>query len=235
MGTDDGRSQSSKQDLEISEPVSEIQELFGIVSESIANLFRLAVIIRRATPRDRYLKAAAAAHEPFDSSFDIAHVGHKFPRLDTEHSKWLKQRLGNAISHRRQFLRYSREHRDRKARTIKEENTEDDFHLHRAGLVARSMNQQVTGDGKSRVSDLAPPSSLAKTTASTLAPDQLQEAEIMSDTGVSQTSYATSITEDDASQRLRVVQLKDASKGNSLFECPYCWTIQDMKSHHMWK
>ena len=52
-----------------------------------------------------------AQGEPFDAQFDIDHVRGKFPLL--RKSDWLEQRMGKAITQRRQYLRYCRQQRDR--------------------------------------------------------------------------------------------------------------------------
>jgi hypothetical protein len=94
------------------EDPSEAQEIFERIKDTIASLFRLAILIRKATPRDRYAKAVGDPN-PFIEDFDVSHVGHKFEKLNTEASRWLKERLGKAITLRREYLRYAREHRAR--------------------------------------------------------------------------------------------------------------------------
>lgn len=80
-----------------------------------------SIIIRNAMPRDRYIKAQSSTREPFLECFDIAHVGHKFPKIESEGREWLKRRLGKAISQRRQYLRYCREHHDKFSQRIEQD------------------------------------------------------------------------------------------------------------------
>lgn len=84
------------------------------INDALNNLFRYSIIIRNNTKRDRYVKAAAAVgSSPFDESFDISHVEHKFPALGRKHDRWLINRLGRAITQRRQYLKYCREHHNK--------------------------------------------------------------------------------------------------------------------------
>ena len=90
--------------------MSELNEVFGTVKDMITSLMKLSMIIRDATPRDRYLKAITSTKSPFIDAFDILHVGHKYPKVDTDDRIWLKERLGKAITQRRQYLKYCRDH-----------------------------------------------------------------------------------------------------------------------------
>ncbi|KAF3006599.1 hypothetical protein E8E13_007221 [Curvularia kusanoi] len=63
---------------------SEAGELFGTVKDTITGLFRISIIIRKASPRDRFAKALAASPQPFNDRFDIDHVSNKFPMLNTK-------------------------------------------------------------------------------------------------------------------------------------------------------
>lgn len=90
--------------------LSEAEEYCESLKDTIAGLFRLAIIIRKSSPRDRYSKALSGAN-PFREVFDVAHVGHKLPKLVRERNTWLKERLGRALTQRRRYLQYTREHR----------------------------------------------------------------------------------------------------------------------------
>ena len=218
-----------------SEPLSEIEEIFQMVPESISNLFRLTMVIQKATPRDRFSKALTSGRDPFDDSFDIAHVGNKFPRLDSQESQWLKQRLGNAITQRRQFLRYAREHREKKAK-----------HDQDPVVVQSSTKQPVPEahsekpksdlvDSKSLLLSQKTGSALAPTAASTLVVAHLEEAANMSDTGMSKSSFATSVDESSSENALTVPPLNSVAKVGIAFECPFCWTIQTFRSQSVWR
>jgi hypothetical protein len=211
------------------EELSEIREIFESIQDAINNLFRYSIIIRNNTNRDRYAKAAAAAiNSPFSDEFDIQHVRHKFPTLQSKNHEWLIERLGKAITQRRQYLRYCRSHHDKTWQEPASKLSPD---------VVRSNDQMPRPQAPTRLmpsprSDFSKPTStLAPTQASTLL---LISGQVIEEEGVeetqSQTSYATSTDEESSSHTLRVIQLEDVSKGLSHFECPYCWQIQTCRT-----
>lgn len=89
----------------------ELSELWLSVGDIITSLMKVSMLVRKATGKDRYLKAASAACDPFLNDFDKRHVADKFPKV--RERPWLVDRLGAAITQRRQFLRYSRDHSHR--------------------------------------------------------------------------------------------------------------------------
>lgn len=223
---------------------SEFKEIFGTVKDSITSLMQTSIIIRNATPRDRYIKAQSSTKYPFLEDFDIAHVGHKFPKLDSEGQEWLKSRLGKAIAQRRQYLKYCREHRDKFSPNEERDHpnvdvpsdSKEKFALPGdASLMPRSHNE--VGTVRSM-----PTSALAPTAASTLQPSRLGviggmtegDAENTLD-NYSQTSYATSVHDGNMSEsKLRPPSLKDITSVFP-FECPYCWTLQDVRNEGSWR
>lgn len=52
---------------------------------------------------------------------------------------------------------------------------------------------------------------------------------------ISQTSYAMSMGDDIDDGKLYLSRLADVAKGVSPFECPLCWTIQDLKKESSWR
>jgi hypothetical protein len=56
-----------------SDGTSETDELLETAKSTISSLFRVAVMIRKASPRDRFARALATS-ESFDATFDIRHV-----------------------------------------------------------------------------------------------------------------------------------------------------------------
>ncbi|GAB7335512.1 hypothetical protein MBLNU13_g07860t1 [Cladosporium sp. NU13] len=98
----------SEDDFESS---NELSELNLSVGDIITSLFKVSMLVKKATTRDRYAKAASAKDAAFLAEFDIRHVADKYPKLRTQ--PWLLERLGNAITQRRQFLRYCRNHKHR--------------------------------------------------------------------------------------------------------------------------
>ena len=217
---------------------SELSEIFGTIKDGITSLMQISIIIRNATPRDRYIQAQLATKNPFSESFDIAHVGHKFPKVDSEGQEWLKRRLGRAITQRRQYLKYCREHHDKFSRRTEGVvlSSSGNDPLTEPGPVSKSQYQVST-------IRTTPTSAFTSTLASTLQPSKLEVArrvaeddddtEVISDIS-SQTSYATSVHDGGSESRLRIPSLDDITS-ISPFECPYCWTIQDFSSEKSWR
>ncbi|KAH8805202.1 hypothetical protein F5884DRAFT_885273 [Xylogone sp. PMI_703] len=224
--------------------ISEIQELFQSIPETIASLFNLSILIRSSSSRDRYAKAlAAASKSPFDDRFDIDHVGNKFPCLYRDDGEWLRERLGKAITQRRHYLRYCREHREKLSKLPEPRNTAEEIpesKISTTFLAVQRQQDSVPYDAQTVIS--RPTSTLASTTASTVIPAQLESTEHLDkleeqneDDNRSQTSYATSVGEDDSDSRLSVVRLEEVAGTGQSFECPYCWTIQRIKNQQAWR
>jgi hypothetical protein len=203
---------------QVSGPTSEILELFQSIAETITSLFKLSILIRNSSSRDRYAKALAAASKgPFNDQFDVDHVGNKFPRLyRDEMMTWLRTRLGKAITQRRQYLQYCREHHHKMAvvpetRSLLEPKVETNF------LAVQGQHPRNDDDTRTVMSK--PTSTLAPTTASTVIPAKLENInrneEASNDDTRSQTSFATSVSEDDSDNRLSVVRLEDVAPSGS--------------------
>ena len=216
------------------EPQSELEELLKSSDETLTSLFKISVLIRNATTRDRYAKAAASASDPFNAHFDISHVGQKFPRI--HRTLWLEKRLGKAISQRRQYLRYCRDHREktgaeRKSNTLRDDAAErPDRQVAQLKLVDRSVQFET-----SRLGSTKTPSTLPITTASTLNVAALEKEDDHSDDVKSQTSYATSVAEGPGHDLLRVPPLPSETIRGLPFECSTCWTVQTLRSRPAWK
>ena len=198
-----------------------------------------SIIIRNATPRDRYTKAQSSTKNPFLESFDIAHVGHKFPKVDSQGREWLKRRLGKAITQRRQYLKYCREHHDKFSQRTEHVDlspeSKDLFHESGPRLGSQIEASTIRGVQTGHTSVLA------STVASTLQPPRLGDTggvpegdgTDVSDS-YSQTSYATSVHDNESESRLHAPSLKDISSF-SPFECPYCWNLQEISSEKVWR
>lgn len=229
-------------------PISEIQDLFESIPETIASLFKISVLVRNSSSRDRFAKAlAAAVKNPFDDHFDIEHVGHKFPRLRHEDMAWLRTRLGKAITQRRQYLRYCREHREKMSRIHDdpEPSSLADQSKPLATVSPKPVGLALPQRDDDQTSVITSPSTgttLASTLASTVVPAQLETVnlrggmteDVEEDTR-SQSSYASSVAEDDSNHKLSVVRFEEISTPGKSFECPYCWTVQNLRNHNAWR
>jgi hypothetical protein len=89
----------------------ELSELFLSTGDVLTSLFKVSMLVKKATTRDRYARAASAKDKPYLVEFDIRHVADKYPKAREQ--PWLLERLGTAITQRRQYLRYCRNHKNR--------------------------------------------------------------------------------------------------------------------------
>jgi hypothetical protein len=215
-------------DQETPGSTTEIQEIFLSITETITSLFKLSMILRNSGSRDRYAKALAkvAKDSAFNSQYDIDHVRNKFPRLDKEDIEWLKIRLGKTITNRRQYLRYCRDHHEKLKRAERNEARAEI--VEESPVTPRFLDVQAPTirdeEAMTIVSRMT--STLASTTATTVIPANLNDMNNVEDTcfddSRTQTSYATSIAEDEAPSRLSVVRLEEVRQSAGPFECPYC-------------
>ncbi|KAJ3537897.1 hypothetical protein NM208_g6131 [Fusarium decemcellulare] len=92
------------------EPSDESHMILKVISDAIGSLFRIGILVRRATTRDRFQRALQASDLAFPREFDINYVKEKHRKIC---NNWLSSRLGGAIAKRRQLIRYCRDHRSR--------------------------------------------------------------------------------------------------------------------------
>ena len=207
------------------ENLSEVLEIFQTAQTIITCLFRLSHAVRKATKRDRYAASSRKRKDPYDELFDIAHVGNKYPKL--RETPWLEARLGRAITRRREFIRYSKEHYHKLARGLEENEKEE-------AQVVTMKQTSPQNQGPALLASVAGPSftlqsSLGSTKASTLDPTQLlAPKEVahheMTDDQVSESSYATTEIIAENEGALKVPPIPEEAEGGNDFVCPYCWT-----------
>ena len=212
------------------EPVMEIFQLFSAVNEAITSLYKLSIAIRKPTPRDRYAKATSST--PFDASYDVGHVYEKFPQVRSK--AWLIDKMGRAITRRREYLRYRVNHRERLGDNIG--STTDFSMLHKLGdtrkIVTNRTESQIPGSEPQSTSH----SQLASTKATTYVANPNDDIlDIRSTADRSETSYETSILEDDSDTMRQIPEPPKESENGMPFECPYCFTIQSVKTSKHWR
>lgn len=112
LGARENRLIASGPDLERypTGPRDESHMILEVISEAIGSLFRIGILIRRATTRDRFKQALQASDLAFPPEFDVNYVREKHTKT---RSSWLSARLGGAIAKRRQLISYCRDHRSR--------------------------------------------------------------------------------------------------------------------------
>lgn len=97
---------SDTEDISREEQVN--QEL-DMVSQCLKALFRIGILVRKSTPRDRFERALQQSELAFPAECDTNYVEERYPKLASKDANWLASRLGVANAKRRQFIHYVRE------------------------------------------------------------------------------------------------------------------------------
>ncbi|RGP65706.1 transcription factor [Fusarium longipes] len=197
------------------------------VGEAIDCLLRLSVAIANPAPHERFRKLGAGPSEDvsFYEPHDITYVKDKFPKISDE----LANALGRYITRRRQFFKYRYAHHEKLV----------------SGIESLALNKE---------SDTCRTEIVPQTIASSL-PEQFKasakfdpqaavvDEDMRSDTGMSQTSYATSagfvfegtdLEMHEPPPPLRVPPRPSAA-ADGIFECPFCYRMISAKTRAAWK
>jgi len=228
----------------------EAHDILDVASECIRSLLRISILIRKATPRDRFDKAtqsAGAKTAPFLGQFDINHVAERFPKLRRPESKWLCKRLGQAITKRRQFLRYARQHRSRISgdievtEEVEEEKATESILAKNAFLVSHdTTGKSVYSPAVSRPGSVSEgaytrPSTKASTLdvakLALLTVDTRPDDDTKSYVSASSSFHITGSGEG----TLRLPSLFEVSKSQPMFECPFCFGIETISDELEWR
>ncbi|EEA19561.1 hypothetical protein TMatcc_009696 [Talaromyces marneffei ATCC 18224] len=178
--------------------MTEVQQLYQSIADTINSLFQISMAIRRPADHDRLLNIRVK-DDSFFEPWARQHVSQKYPDAGDA----LISRLGRAMARQKAILKY----RER----------------HRAKL------------GKGLFGDVETTSTrLSETVATEIAPDndQLHFLDTASNSGLSHTSYATSLME--SKLAASIPKPPKASKDRSPFECPYCFHIIMIKHKRDW-
>ncbi|KAK7918485.1 hypothetical protein PG985_010359 [Apiospora marii] len=217
----------------------EDQDILELVSKSVGSLLKITVLIRKATPRDRFAKAMQG-HNPFMDDFDIAYVAERYPKLAGPDTRWLCERLGRAITRRRQFLRYSRDHSLRisgnEDHQIPQYQMEHDG-VH-SGARTRSGTPSTASGMRTSYTSSYGAYTHASTKASTLDIAKLRGVEMMEAGNEETKSYVSagsSFQMDKADSALHLPTLEEVSQGKEVFECPICFDIQTISRETSWR
>lgn len=199
---------------------TEQAELHKAVNSSITSLFKFSMFIRNPVPRGKYKSSEHLF--PIDPSFDIDRVWQKFP--DVRQRPWLAERLGRAITRRREYLRYRQEHH------------------HKLASVGDSGKQDIVDEEEQTAPSTEPTTFVPDPDTTIHQISDLNHDEIFERASeASLTSFATSLSADSDAQKLRVPKPpKICSNGmvfkyGEPFECPYCYTIHIVNDYRDWK
>ncbi|KAI8635553.1 hypothetical protein F5Y19DRAFT_14534 [Xylariaceae sp. FL1651] len=221
---------------------NESQDVLDVISDCIQSLLKISILIRKATPRDRFAKALQG-NNPFIDQFDINYVAERYPKLKRPGSMWLCTRLGRAITKRRQFLRYSREHGSRIAGPNgKDEERGQSHALPKDSGEAKSVGFSTSTQMRFSVGTKPSGSIAAHTYASTKAStldittlQRLKEDEANNEDSKSFVSAGSSLQLGNEKSMLHLPMLEDVSRGNPIFECPFCVGMQTFSRESAWR
>ncbi|KAI5791092.1 hypothetical protein EDC01DRAFT_616360, partial [Geopyxis carbonaria] len=193
------------------EATTELEELTHEVQHIITTLFKFSIATRNPAPRDLLERCANIEVSHFEF-FDIQHISNKFSgMIKSPEGNSLVERLGKANTRRRQILKYHRKHHEKIAAYPEKEEEE----------AAETVFTRSTV-----VSTYVPPKSTQH--PYDLAPDN------NSDTGISQTSFATSNGGVDRQIRVPPPPNQESALDGEPFQCPYCYAIKTVRSPLAW-
>ncbi|RMY14107.1 hypothetical protein D0868_01652 [Hortaea werneckii] len=217
--------------------VTELSELLSALPNLVSSLFKISMLIRRNTTTDPYIRSIASnPQSSFIPDFDIRHVGDKYPK--TLQEPWLQERLGNAISQRRQYLRYRRDHRNRIGHVEIPRRVSQQDEIFQ---VAQSSSASFRPSLRPPPTECSRPT-LASTSASSVAASASIQPisthdldEEYAETESRASSFVSSKVSVAGSDMLSVIELQEVCNGATEFECPYCWGIVQARKQRSWK
>lgn len=202
-------------DPDSSDGETELRQLMTSIHDTITFLLRLSMAIRNPAPYDQYMNSAKISTSHFQH-FDIKHVEEKFPEAPKE----VAIALGKAISRRREYFKYRESHNKKLS----------------DGLIAiksaQNIEKEIDQDAKTK--------SIPLSTIASSIPQEVKakdyllelEADQHSDSGQTQTSFATTAAGSQSRQAPDIP--KEAREGNP-FPCPFCFLIISVNSKRSWK
>ena len=215
--------------------ITESQELVGATKDAITSLFQFSQIIRHAPPS--YDKVAS--RYTYDHIFDANHVRTKFPVA----AEFLVHRLGKAITMRREFFQYRREHRTKLSSDLIQSGAPKERQQRKgqerpdgsSSYLLQKSNPDIT-PGLARTQISTEPTTYRSLQDADIAADKTELASVRS-----QTSFATTEIPQDGHRPIVIPALGDIyvegmkCTYGEYFECPYCYTIQCVKNRRAWK
>jgi hypothetical protein len=214
----DSDSDDSERSSQMSEDPPELAQKASYMYEIVRCLSRLAMAYRNPAPHDQF-RASVQWDKTFFQPYDALHVESKFPKA----ANFLIQRLGKAISRRRQYLQYRKEHRSKLEMGLDTQRLEVLSSEPRSALQAPQSEFEVAA---STVASSLP--SRMKTIVNSTEYLDLDK-EFPDET--SQTSFASSSY---GAFRLRPPCPPRASSDGEPFECPLCFRFTSVRKVREW-
>ncbi|KAK5658055.1 hypothetical protein OQA88_2611 [Cercophora sp. LCS_1] len=227
-------------------PVSELSELFFAINSTINHLFRLAMVIRGRRPRGRLPGPDRDDQDDqLDASRDIIYLEDSLPKTKTK--PWLAERLGKAITQRREYIRYRQSHHVKLARQQVLEEAPPP--IPSFDPVPSILSQDPTVGLDTVATTYQAPSAyeMADINAITDTQDDaprpsISTADQMIPVRTAAPSVVTSyLTVYEGSTHRRIPDLEgmrfdgEPLRYGDHFDCPYCRTIQIMANRLQWR
>ncbi|EEQ91496.2 uncharacterized protein BDCG_06616 [Blastomyces dermatitidis ER-3] len=202
--SDDSDDGSIPHEEELPQP-AELFQLLEDITVVIKCLYKLSMVIRQPAQHDRLKTNVDLSHFTL---FDIRHVEQKFPHAE----RWLTQRLGKAITKRREYLKGRERHHEKFA--LGDEPTA-------TALVEDTSNTEA-----------ARRTLLSETTATTFIYGAAAVGDADIGPALSETSYASTVGDD---TKLHLPPLPEEAESNPEgFECPYCYYLISVRGPLSW-
>lgn len=188
------------------ELATELAQISADISEILDCLFRLSVSICNPAPHDRFMKSNlinTSYHEPFD----ISHAREMFPLAEPV----LVERLGRALSRRRQYFLYREMRHSKFSRGLEEEEVEmaQEAEVSTIASSIPAHMKQVVGDAT---------------------PLAVMDEDRLSETGWTDTTRGSSLVEGNGP---RIPPLP-ADAHERPFECPFCYMMISATTTAAW-
>lgn len=234
-GSDSSGSESShsapEEDLVL---VTESGQLNLIVSDAVASLLKLSIVIQKSSRQAKF--ARSSREKQYDTRFDILHVQESFPFAANNHA--LVEKLGKANAQRRQWIAYRRRHHEKlSAHDDTTGGPMNDTPSHPSPDLD-SKSERWTNRASNIVSIRGPQvSTLAddSTVATTFYEEsQVPRQERNEEEDASEISYSVSSFSGSDKEQVRVPRPPPESANGKPFECPFCFTILSVESMESW-
>ncbi|CCX16801.1 Similar to Nephrocystin-3; acc. no. Q7Z494, partial [Pyronema omphalodes CBS 100304] len=214
------------------------------ILHSISSLFRLTVVIQNLSSRDRLERMEKIDVKHFEGN-DISHVRDKFPL--TQEGGYLAERLGKANTKRRQLLKYNEQHHEKivgkRSHEIRDPDPGDEAPGHDR---TESMASWAPDNYYFEVASTANRTEI--TTVDEMGPFMPAQAynahnvdtgeyddDTRSETGLSQTSYASSSASTSETNKLHVPNPPNNYDGTE-FICQYCFkALVNLTDRTVWR
>lgn len=190
--------------------IPDLQQVFHVIANLVDCLLRLSVTMQNPAPHDQFKSRAGEGVLDSYERWDIRHVQEKFSNLDRS----VAQRLGKALTRRRQYFRYRLQHHNRLSE----------------GIGLDKSDGRTESDARSTIASSLP--AHLKDSAGEVASVRNVWSNMHDNTSdISQTSYGSSNASPD---RLRVPPMpRDYIKGP--FICQFCQMLVSIDSTNVWK